>query len=429
MTARRDSDRVIAIWLTEIAPQGPVDYLDETLSALDRVRQRPAWTSPGRWLPMQLTLPRVVVPRATPYLALLALLLIGLIIALAVAGGQRRLPAPFGLAATGLVAFESGGDILVANADGSGRRPLVATPGAQWSPTFSRRGDRIAYWSAPNLGDPASLFVADADGSNARLLTGEQRFSVPDALPALSWSPDDQRLAVSSDGDLYVVNVDGTDVQPIGEPYHQRYGPVWSPDGTLIAYTGQPLGDPYDQTSSWVIAPDGTGDLEVIPAEGRWEIANVNPSWSPDGRSLLVHTGGAFDGDDTDISIAQRDAAGGWTHRSIVKGPTWDYHPSWSNSGTQFSFIRLVEGSNPEQHQLMVADADGSNIRRVSNATPRFNAQCWSPDDRFIRSFAPYDDPAQRTMLLIPLDGSAIAEIPAPGEMSMGVCSTQRLAD
>jgi TolB protein len=429
MTARRDSDRVIAIWLTEIAPQGHVDYLDETLSALDRVRQRPAWTSPGRWLPMQLTLPRVVVPRATPYLALLALLLIGLIIALAVAGGQRRLPAPFGLAATGLVAFESGGDILVANADGSGRRPLVATPGAQWSPTFSRRGDRIAYWSAPNLGDPASLFVADADGSNARLLTGEQTFSVPDALPALSWSPDDRRLAVSSDVDLYVVNADGTDVQRIGKPTHQRSLPVWSPDGTLIAYRGQPLDDPYSQTSSWVIAPDGTGDEEVIPAEGGYEVANVNPSWSPDGRSFLVHTGGAFDGDDTDISIAQRDADGMWSHRAIVTGPTWDYHPSWSNSGTQFSFIRLVEGSNPEQLQLMVADADGSSVRRVSTAAPRFNAQCWSPDDRFIRSFAPYDDPAQRTMLLIPLDGSAIAEIPAPGEMSMGVCSTQRLAD
>jgi Tol biopolymer transport system component len=429
MTARHDTDRVISLWLTEIAPEGQVDYLDETLAALDRVRQRPVWASPGRWLPMQMTLPRVVVPRAAPYLALLALLLIGLIIALAVAGGQRRLPAPFGLAATGLVAFESGGDILVANADGSGRRPLVATSGAQWSPTFSRRGDRIAYWSAPNLGDPASLFVADADGSNARLLTGEQRFSVPDALPALSWSPDDRRLTVSSDGDLYVVNADGTDVQRIGKPTHQRSGPVWSPDGALIAYTGQPLGDPYSTTSSWVITPDGATDTEVIPAEGGWEIANVNPSWSPDSRSLLVHAGGAFDGDDTNISIAQRDAAGMWTHRAIVAGPTWDYHPSWSNSGTQFSFIRLVEGSNAEQLQLMVADADGSNVRRVSTVAPRFNAQCWSPDDRFIRSFAPYEDPAKRTMLLFPLDGSAIVEIPAPGEMSMGVCSTQRLAD
>jgi TolB protein len=377
---------------------------------------------------MQMTLPRVVVPRAAPYLALLALLLIVLIIALAVAGGQRRLPAPFGLAATGLVAFESGGDILVANADGSGRRPLVATSGAQWSPTFSRRGDRIAYWSAPNPENPASLFVAEADGSNARLLTGEQAFSVSGALPALSWSPDDQRLTVSSDGDLYIVNADGTDLHRIGKPTHQRYGPVWSPDGTRIAYTGQPLGDLYDRNFSGVITTDGQ-DEEVIPAGRGFEIANVNPSWSPDGRSFLVHTEGRYKGLDTDISIAERDAAGKWTHRAIVAGPTWDFHPAWSNSGTQFSFIRLVEGSNPERFQLMVADADGSNVRQVSTAAPRFNAQCWSPDDRFIRSFAPYEDPTKRTILLFPLDGSAVIEIPAPGQMSMGVCSTQRLAD
>ena len=105
MTARRDVDRVIAIWLTEIAPEGHVDYLDETLVALDGVRQRPVWASPRRWLPMQMTLPRVVIPRAAPYLALLALLLIGVIVALAHRGRARRVAAPFGGAANGLVAF------------------------------------------------------------------------------------------------------------------------------------------------------------------------------------------------------------------------------------------------------------------------------------------------------------------------------------
>ena len=427
MTARRDVDRVIAIWLTEIAPEGHVDYLDETLSALDRVRQRPAWASPRRWLPMQMTLPRVVVPRATPYLALLALLLIGVTIALAIAGGQRRLPAPFGLAATGLMAYESGGDILVANADGSGRRPLIATPGDQWSAIFSRRGDRIAYWSAPELGDPASLFVADADGSNVRLLTGETTYAVPDALPAMNWSPDDRSLAFTSDaGDLYVVGTDGRDLRRIGEDTHERHDPVWSPDGTLIAYRGRPHADPYTTMSTWVIAPDGTADKEVIPAVGGDEIDHVNPSWSPDGRSILVHAGLY----DIDIAEAQRDADGVWSHRVLIGGPTLDFHPSWSNSGTRFSFIRVVSepGAQPEVLALMVADADGSNVRRVSTATPRFAAQCWSPDDRFIRAFAPHDDPAKRTMLLIPLDGSAIVEIPAPGQGSMGVCSTQRLA-
>lgn len=378
---------------------------------------------------MQMTLPRLVIPRAVPYLALLALLLIGVIIALAVAGGQKRLPTPFGLAANGLVAFESEGDILVANADGSGRGPLVANPGAQWSPIFSRRGDRIAYWSAPSLGDPGSLFVAEADGSGARLMTGVQTFLVADGLPAVTWSPDDRRLAFSSDaGDLYVVNADGSDLHKVGAPTHQRLGPVWSPDGTLIAYTGQPLGDPYTTTSSWVITPDGSVDREVIPAEGGFEIANVNPSWSSDGRSLLVHTGGWSEGADTDISIAQRDAADGWAHRAIVGGRMSDYHPSWSNSGKQFSFIRVVEGSNPEKLELMVADADGSRVRSVSPVEIGFAAQCWSPDDRFIRVAAPGDTAADRTFLLVPLDGTPVLEIPAPGEASKGTCQMQRLA-
>jgi hypothetical protein len=428
MTARHDTDRVISLWLTEIAPEGHVDYLDETLGALDRVRQRPVWASPGRWLPMQMTLPRVVVPRAAPYRALLALLLIGLIIALTVAGEQKRLPAPFGLAATGLVAFESGGDILVANADGSGLRPLITTPGAQWHATFSRQGDRIAYWLAPKQDDPASLFVADSDGSNARLITGEATYAATSNLPSISWSPDGRLLAFSTDaGDLVVVGSDGRDPRRIGDSNYLRHEPSWSPDGTLIAYRGQPFNDPYATMSTRVIAPDGTADEEVIPAVGSQEIDHVNPSWSPDGGSILVHAGLY----DIDILEAQRDADGRWSHRVLIGGSTQDFHPSWSNSGTRFSFIRIVSqpGEGPEVLALMVADADGSNVRRVSTAAPRFNAQCWSPDDRFIRSFAPYEDPAKRTMLLFPLDGSAIVEIPAPGEMSNGVCSTQRLVD
>jgi Tol biopolymer transport system component len=428
MNARRDADRLITTWLTEIAPEGHVDYLDATLEAIDGLRQRPAWTSPGRWLLMQLTLPRVVVPRATRYLAVLALLLIAAIVAVAIAGGQRRLPAPFGLAAAGLISFESEGDLFVAAPNGTGRQPLVTGAGAQWGLVWSRRGDRIAFWSAPTTADPASLWVADGDGSNARNLTGPQTFVVATQLPAVTWSPDDQRLAFSTEdrGVLYVVNGDGTDLRSIGDESHERHDPSWSPDGTLIAYRGHPRGQIYT-TSSWVITPDGRTDVQVIAPMGTQEFNNVNPSWSLDGRSIIVHTGGAGN---NDISEARRDANDVWSDRVLIGGPTQDFHPSWSNAGTQFSFIRVMSepGVQPESMALWVADADGSNAHQVSTVPITFAAQCWSPDDRFIRAFALGDAPSERTLLLIPVDGSPVVEIPAPGEASKGTCSTQRLA-
>jgi Tol biopolymer transport system component len=428
MTARRDVDRVIATWLTEIAPETHVDYLDETLGALGGVRQRPVWASPGRWLPAQLTRHRVAPPRLAPTLVLVALLLIATLVALAIVGSRPRLPAPFGLAGTGLVAFESGGDIVATMADGSGRRTLIADDGAQWGQVWSHRGDRFAYGSAPNIGDPASLWVADFEGRNRRLLTGQQTFVIADFLPAVNWSPDDRSLAFSANGgELSVVNADGTDLHRVGDDSQQRGTPAWSPDGTLLAYAGQPRNDPYTTMSSWVITPDGRHDLLVIPASGGDEFSNINPSWSPDGRSFLVHTGQS---PNIDITIAERADDGTWTPRVIVGGPTADYHPSWSTSGTQFSFLRAIAGREPETYHLMVADADGSNVHQVADVELGHSPICWSPDDRFIRAAAAgrAEPGSERTILLIPLDGSLVVEIATPGGAGMGVCQMQRLA-
>jgi hypothetical protein len=76
----------------------------------------------------------------------------------------------------------------------------------------------------------------------------------------------------------------------------------------------------------------------------------------------------------------------------------------------------------------MVADADGTHVHPVSAHEVGFAAQCWSPDDRFIRAVAPVDTGPGRTILLIPLDGTHVVEIPTPGEASKGTCQMQRLA-
>ena len=75
----------------------------------------------------------------------------------------------------------------------------------------------------------------------------------------------------------------------------------------------------------------------------------------------------------------------------------------------------------------MAANADGSNVHEVGSLRVGFAPLCWSPDDRFIRA-AGQDSGAGRTILLIPLDGTNVVDVPAPGDASTGVCQMQRLA-
>ena len=55
MTLNDGFERTVSDWLDEQAGHGMPGYLDETLARTTRTRQRPAWSSLERWLPVDLT--------------------------------------------------------------------------------------------------------------------------------------------------------------------------------------------------------------------------------------------------------------------------------------------------------------------------------------------------------------------------------------
>ena len=55
-------DRVLTEWLHAGPETGPREGLERTLAATRRVGQRPGWTFPERWLPMQLSATRTMAP-------------------------------------------------------------------------------------------------------------------------------------------------------------------------------------------------------------------------------------------------------------------------------------------------------------------------------------------------------------------------------
>ena len=63
MTLHDGFDRTVSDWLDEQAGHGMPGYLDEILTQTTRTRQRPWWSSPERWLPVQSTTRFAQVPR------------------------------------------------------------------------------------------------------------------------------------------------------------------------------------------------------------------------------------------------------------------------------------------------------------------------------------------------------------------------------
>ncbi len=87
--------------LGEVGGPARPDYLPDIVAQAGRIRQRPAWTFLGGWLPMDIALRRQGVPRAAVLFAVLSLLVALLTAGLVYVGSQRTQPErPLGLPTT-----------------------------------------------------------------------------------------------------------------------------------------------------------------------------------------------------------------------------------------------------------------------------------------------------------------------------------------
>ncbi len=108
-------DRRFADALDDLASPIP-DYFEDALAVALSRPQRPAWTFPERWIPMSTLTRRSVLVPGVPWrtigilLALLALLVAGAVISIGLRPDRTPAP-PFGLAANGLIAYASDGDL------------------------------------------------------------------------------------------------------------------------------------------------------------------------------------------------------------------------------------------------------------------------------------------------------------------------------
>ena len=389
--------------------------------------------------------------RGVPVLVALGLLVILSIALIGIIGSFHRLPPPIGLAKAGVIAFESGGDIVVANMDGTGRRQLTSGTASDIQPTFSPDGTRIAFQSLAAGGSVVELVVMDADGAhrttvatNAAAIAVGQMTSIEWRL--VSWSPDSRLLTytglVEGRPQIFVARADGSGSTLVGDTGLEGQDPAWSPDGARIAFRG----GRYDKDRGvYVMNADGSGLRRVTeprddPAGNTYSY--FAPVWSPDG-TLISYSKVAEVGSQQVWVVGADDGI----ERAISNATDFNDSPAWSPDGSWLAYFKRPKWTETSG-RFVVVRPDGSGELVLSPAVggapagERFlapsgsGAPTWSPDGRNLvgRTYEtnfPYlssvtvIDIAQGTSIVLPPSGSTEAS----GSETQGAPSWQRLAD
>jgi Tol biopolymer transport system component len=157
-----------------------------------------------------------------------------------------------------------------------------------YHPALSPDGTRIAYFDGM-YDHSHNLWVANADGTGRRVVLDDE-LSAPGHMRSLTWAPDGEWLAFTTDGSLYVVRPDGTGLRRVVSGGFVTAPPVqWSPDGSRIAYLRMGTtcvsrtGEDEDLTCEAalsIVNVDG-GDERII--EGIRTPENARIAWNPRG--------------------------------------------------------------------------------------------------------------------------------------------------
>ncbi|MFL5640730.1 MAG: TolB family protein [Chloroflexota bacterium] len=436
MTQLDGFDRNVIDWLDEQAGHGMPGYLDEALARTIRTRQRPWWSSPERWLPMQTTLRFAPAPRIAWLLVVLALI-VGLVSAILVVGSHRQVAPPFGLARNGPMAYTKYGDIVRFDPATGVTTPLVTGVEQDVAPYYSPDGERFAFLRHAAVGGDVAA-TADADGRDIRILTApleDQRW--------WDWSRDGTRLAIISTVDglraITVANVDGSGshVLPLemnadfvswlggadrllfrGRPPAGGTSGLFTvkPDGTDLVRVSPDMGDDLGDYQAPSVAPDGQRVAYSAFDHGTWHSPTVgSPAGDWSGNLLQVHVLDIITGTESVIPTA--------ADPTSPELPVDQWSPRFSPDGTMLAFqVDRSDGT----YQIAVAPVDGSALprplgpsaRKAADEDPNYE---FSPDGTKVNARYPLEG----VIWALPIDGSAGSKLPWDAS---DLPTTQRLA-
>ena len=247
--------------------------------------------------------------------------------------------------------------------------------------TFSPDGTMVAFGSQRDE-QGHDIFVVDVKGSNLTVLTDT---ATDDSYP--SWSPDGSKLTFATrkpavdemlpdprlsylGSDIHVIRSDGSNLVRLTDTPSYVYNttPVWSPDGSRIAFLAD-RDEPFLR------------QLYVMNADGSNQTRLTNPSsgvenfrWSPDSQKLL------FSNAEIRLYVINAD---GSHPNLLVSGDSPVVGATWSTDGSEIvfshdkDFDRLMFSLGPDGNEIYVVDENGLNQNSLTGSAGSNYLPAW----------------------------------------------------
>lgn len=285
-------------------------------------------------------------------------------------------------ASAGMIAYTAGGgftSIAGIQTDGSNAISLVTSAVPTSGPAWSRNGSLLAF-ASNNSGVYSISYIAVA--SPAAIVPVVIDSTKP--LSGPTWSPDGSQLAFVRDvsaghSQIFVVNKDGSNPRNISNSTFNDIQPAWSPDGTKILFASDRNAKygPGQYLEVYTMKTDGS---QVTRLTNNDDGVDYYPAWSPDGTQIAFTSVRATNPTNyfqaLDIWIMNAD---GSNLRNLTNSGYGDASPSWSPDGKQIAFITdRGRPSNPYAWEIWIIDVDGSNPRPVTHGGSE-TGPAWKP--------------------------------------------------
>jgi dipeptidyl aminopeptidase/acylaminoacyl peptidase len=263
-------------------------------------------------------------------------------------------------------------NIWIVDVAGGMPRRFTAGPRRDLEPRWSPDGSRLAFLSERTVKDKLQLYVMPADGGEPTKLT-----ALDNGVSAIAWAPDGARLA-------FVSPVGGYK-EPESEDEKRKSRPARVITSVKYRFNGE--GFVYDRRPHvFVLSLDGASPTQITDGD----FIDADPTWAPDGESIVFASARHTTRDDDDASDLWRVPAKGGTPQRLTATTGPVMLPAFAPDGRTIAFLaRAGLNAYGRNVQLFTVPSDGGQATCLSSALDRSCGALhvrpsWSPDGRSV---------------------------------------------